>query len=1043
MVFLQYDRVVFDKLPNRTHEQEIHTMRNILTGICLATLLCCHANAASLAWHSMSSEDVTVQASAADAVTVNAPRFSSSLLLESNARPVVSGGLVRTSFACTQKRVVLDQGIEGAFDAFLVFLDAEGNELVGTRIGALAPTEIGVANTIELKGLIPDNGAAVKTVVSSTLRILEMALGPVEWNIRSPGEMTKTLYDFDGDDPLADIEFTRCKIKEVVDSEAFDSKALDLRPRRGNSGIRFRLPTEAADFDLLVFDMASKSNFDWKFIAIFEGGGARYEQPLSLGSGDTSPMEVDLRAVREELGVKHVEKCTIYFHALPKDYEFELDNVRLETAVETEEEDLNIRRLFSFERPSSRGKAAGNRIRRIALSTNFATHGQTSLEVEFMKGDDSYITLPIPYDWSEYDFFKLDIRNNSDKGAFFYFYLRDGFGKKYKPRLEIGALAEETVEFPISVLSRHVDVEALEMLKIFFWGAKDDCALLFDNIRLAKGKGGNAGFETSVAGEWTILTPKSDVTPPQASDTQQAAGWIPYSENYMVRLYPGAVPTEKQLATPIRAVLAQDEFEPFIIGLWALDDIVIESVSVSTLGSGAGAALGNLNIRFAQPVTAQVGPDFAKTAMKHFLDLVPFYQSDFSFEITKNHSGLLWGTVHAPAGQGPGVYTGEITVKAKGRPAQSLPLTVKVLPFTLEKPKGKTFSMLFTYEFMRMNYKPVVDWPELIERGKREVLDMKNHGMNALSPHSGHHIKEKDGHPFVADLLQSLREAKEQGMMGPFVWFCGPQIFTTKAKLENPYTRFDPRKHLAWLRRMIEYVEPICEAEGLPPVYWLVADEPNQPERHAIARRALRAAKEAGAHTAQTCNKVSIENLAEFSDLIITGFGDLSSEFVEEHRKAGRLLWSYDNSSIFDIHEGRTRFLYGYLGWRKGLDGVSAWTYPHHLSGFRKNAVVGNARAPEYDSKGFPVDNIVWEMVREGIDDYRYIQTMCSATRRTGKPDSAAPILTELRKLSPSIHTYKFNDTKTGENLYENFMTPGQFSAYRRRMAEVILKAGN
>lgn len=844
------------------------------------------------------------------------------------------------------------------------------------------------------------------------------------------------LYDFEGSNALSGIQFQRCAVHDVTDSELLNSKALDLKFRRGSSGVSFELPADFAQHDLLIFDQASKSGFDGKYLAIIRGNGERFEQPLTLGSGDVVPVEVDLRPLRAVGDFGEEPTLTLYFHKLPKDFKMELDNIRLEknAGSDSAAQDPNLLLLHSFERPSSRGQVAGNRVGEISLSRDYSSEGQQALRVQFHKGDDSHISVPIPYDWSEYDYFKLDIRNDTADPANFYLYFRDGFGKKYTPVVNVGPDTSETISMPIETLREHVDPEALEQFKVYFWGAPDDIVLLIDNLRLTKGKETQSEYEQTQQGDWTILASRQAETQPVASAAQQAAGFIPYTDDYMVRLYPATVPTETQLNNTIDVCMARDEFEPFIVGVWALEDIELESVEVSSLTNESGMVLNSVNVRFAQSLTVPVGPGFAKTAMTRFVDLLPFYQNDASFEVPAQHSGLLWGTVHAPKTQEPGTYRGALQIKARDKTVLSFPMEVTVYPFALEYPQGQNFAMLFTYEFIRMNRVGKGGWAPILEKGLREVIDMRNHGMTALSPHGGQEVNDEEGRPRLPDLLQSLRVAKEQGMMGPFIWYCGPQIYTEKAKNANPYTKFKPEKHLASLKRMVEYVDAICREEELLTVYWLAVDEPNTPARQDIALQTIKALKAAGAKTAQTCNKTNIGALENWVDLVVCSMGHATPEFVAYHQDAGRLVWTYDNSAILDLYEGRTRFVYGYLGWRMSLDGVTSWTYPHHLSGAGKQDVTGQSRAPEYDSRGLPMDNIIWEMVREGIDDYRYLQTMLTVA------PSATPVLEELEQLPPQLNAYRFHDSKTDELLYDNFLTPDQFDDLRHRMADRIMQ---
>ena len=842
---------------------------------------------------------------------------------------------------------------------------------------------------------------------------------------------TKMLYDFEGATPIKGLSFSSCKKKKIVDSKNLKSKALYVRFRRGSSSVSVSLPENFSDYDLILMDLHNASNFDWKFNIAIEGS-AKYMQPVSITAGETVPVEIDIKAMKDETDIEGVKTFTLFMYKLPKDFKMEIDNIKLTMAQKkTAKEDPNVKILHSFERPSSRGKIAGNRVSKMTLSDKFATDGKQSLEVAFKEGNDSNITIPIPYDWSEYDVFAFDVNNPLPETVNPYLYFKDGFGKRFTPRIAISASTYETIEFPISALKeKGVDPEALKTFKIYFWGQTDPVTLQFDNFRLLKKVKNNADYLKETIEGWTVLAKKSKNTPPAPTEKQKAAGLIPFTDNYMVRFYPSTIPSTKQLETVLNVKMAKNEFEPFIIGLYSLENLEIENVEVSPLVNESGKKLTDINVRYAQPVIVPVGQKFSKTAITRFMDLVPFYQTGFNFDLPQNKTSLLWGTIHADKNQASGIYKGNVKIKAKGKEAIEYPLSVTIAPFVLKKSLKKNYTMLFTYEFMRMNYTAQSKWPELIEKGIKEVIDMSNHGMTGLSPHAGHHLKNKDGHPALPDVIESLRAAKKYGMTGPFIYYCGSQIYSEKNKLDRPIRKHKP-EHLKRLADMVKYMQKICKAENLPEVYWLSVDEPNTPDRHALALKANKLVKSLGGKVAQTCHKGSARGgLTKNADIVI---GDASPKSLKKYHKEGKKVWEYDNSVIFDFNEGRTRYYYGYLGWISGLDGVSSWTYPHHLSGFRLLPVAGAKRAPEYDVKGFPMDNIIWEMVREGIDDYRYLVMGLAKDKK-----ELAPITKKLNSLPKYLKAYKFVDSKTGEMIYKNFLTIDEFKNFRLDMINIL-----
>ncbi|MBI5387515.1 MAG: DUF4091 domain-containing protein [Verrucomicrobia bacterium] len=168
--------------------------------------------------------------------------------------------------------------------------------------------------------------------------------------------------------------------------------------------------------------------------------------------------------------------------------------------------------------------------------------------------------------------------------------------------------------------------------------------------------------------------------------------------NPLVKVFPDTPPQKQAAAVSVE--LAKNEFEPFQLALRGRFGTTIRNVeaSVSPLKNSAGTTLppvkaervGYVPIDHPSGYYTTDVPDWCRKVPRggNLTDgwagewpdpLVP----SASFDIATNQTQPVWFTVRAPREAAPGEYRGEINIRADGKPLVTLPLIVKVLPFTL------------------------------------------------------------------------------------------------------------------------------------------------------------------------------------------------------------------------------------------------------------------------------------------------------------------------------------------------------------------------
>ncbi|MCZ7645866.1 MAG: hypothetical protein M5U26_11365 [Planctomycetota bacterium] len=505
-------------------------------------------------------------------------------------------------------------------------------------------------------------------------------------------------------------------------------------------------------------------------------------------------------------------------------------------------------------------------------------------------------------------------------------------------------------------------------------------------------------------------------------------------------------------AKPILA-LARGEFEPVAVTLKARRAVKNLRVACEILQGPGGASIAAENFRVHREVDAKlrVGPKDAKREETRAYWLVP--DGVLPVDLDAGEAATFWITLHAPAEAAPGAYRGGCAVLAEGEPAQRLTWAVEVRPFALPKPRA-AFAMFYTYEFRYLeryepDYEPAAKRRDpreragFLARGEAVVRDLAEHGMTAIVPHSSRVLLRRNGRLEMPDLEASLRAARAHGMNDPPGWFVGNLVNAQWADLPN----FDERRDGALLKEIAARAGEAARAAGYADLFLIPSDEPTLERKLVAAEKLLRAAQGVpGVRYGVTANHATFEKLGALHQVSVYDGG--APEEWAAGRKAGRAIWLYDNHATTGFDPAWSRFVYGFLGWRAGFDGVGSWTYPLHIGDWdgRKREDAAGRKIPECDLSGQPINPIVWEAVREGIDDRRYLDGLAEEIERARNAGRAAEagaaqaLLDELRgELPPDLASFGYIQTERGAP------SPGRFGARwmdaaRQRLAEARQK---
>ena len=323
-------------------------------------------------------------------------------------------------------------------------------------------------------------------------------------------------------------------------------------------------------------------------------------------------------------------------------------------------------------------------------------------------------------------------------------------------------------------------------------------------------------------------------------------------------------------------------------------------------------------------------------------------------DVEAGGSARFWMTVKVPDDAPPGEYRGRVFIKGDGVEA-SLPLILRVRPFALGRLEGRHAIMLGN------------------PPGEAYVRDLHEHMMTAVCDGCDSRIKESpDGDVVLPMLEEKLEEAKRLGLGEIYIAYGSGIGRTSKVKNAGHILEHHPWVHpLRVMKAAVAYRKK-CRERGWPEVIWYIFDEPGKGDKKQLGPLRNRICQGVYAKTAQlpgvrtflTAGREDVHEFGRDYDLHCYG-GAPKPRDVEFSRRCGALVMRYSNGISMGTDPMRSRFGMGFFPWRCDYDGSTSWTYPV------VRGLIGK--------DGKPIPPAVWEAIREGVEDWRYMQLLENA----------------------------------------------------------------
>jgi len=513
-----------------------------------------------------------------------------------------------------------------------------------------------------------------------------------------------------------------------------------------------------------------------------------------------------------------------------------------------------------------------------------------------------------------------------------------------------------------------------------------------------------------------------------ATEHDNERGYMLWHRNPFRYVYPNSAPTQGDLISGVSVKLAQNEYEPATFSLYALKNLGRVRVSVSELICDRGGPPAPAEVYVVETVPRM------KTRQGTEYELRPrLLKKEPSTSVEVGQSRRFWLTVHAPPATRPGQYRGTITIATDlGR--TQIPLTARVLPFALVERPDKEYGFDMTYVFQEMTAQDLTEGErgKVYENGVRYYRSFKDHGLTTIIPHSPFVFRRSpDGSPDLRDLEAALKAFKEVGFTGPFIYYCGHLVQSSKPGWAGSSLGFDADRHPILMKEIISYARRNFHETNSIDLYWMPGDEVQDdrggPNRMQIAERLLKATREMN-------EKSAIAVWAEApwaADITLGGPRPKHGEH-----------WQYPNEettipdSVDDAESMRRAF--GLCHVKSHYVGIAPWTFQtsENASGDPYTDLDTSKGSPEvmvaYPGTDGPLLTPEYESMREGIDDGKYAYVL--ETRIENAKNSQDDELQHLGRQAEAAYKEMLDSIESAslEKMDEN----------RETMAKWILQLG-
>jgi len=548
-----------------------------------------------------------------------------------------------------------------------------------------------------------------------------------------------------------------------------------------------------------------------------------------------------------------------------------------------------------------------------------------------------------------------------------------------------------------------------------------------------------------------------DAPPPcAASVADKARGYVRfiYSPDREINL--NSVPAPEEAAkNGLELCAAPGETVDACFGVYPLQDCGKLKLSLTELTGPGGAVISAKNLQLQVCRYKALNKSAVYTPLPRYLDIVPADGIEIKGGITRS----FWLIARVPEGAPAGAYTGEVKLDwSNVAQASRLHVNLTVWPIKLVEPD-------FPMGIFMMG--PLGGWLDLDPTGEsrwqawKEVLqDARAHGLTSVDPLIGIPLLKYQNGKAEVDFAagdQFMELAKAAGFKQEI---CGYGINTGfRMKISPEFdpgaeaTKFGAPDYGQLAKAYFDAVREHAKEHNWLPICFSTDDEflihpGGSPEKLAALHRTLQQSAPGfhfGTYDSAVFGKSPEQDAAlekMLADIDTWGCNYHSPRQAELARKYGRRLWLYNI--------GMNRFTFGaymFFARRKyDVSGFIQWVYPSSGSYglFYLASFIEAQYGVVYPSTRGLRTTPVWERIRAGCNDHRYLETawlLIAKAKAAGKANAASELQGLLDTLLNQLKfgNYGANYVEAEGNLDKVLPSAG-LDDLRRKLAEGIVK---
>ena len=451
------------------------------------------------------------------------------------------------------------------------------------------------------------------------------------------------------------------------------------------------------------------------------------------------------------------------------------------------------------------------------------------------------------------------------------------------------------------------------------------CVLLWPGM-------GNQTKAEEVAAEWT------------KAETDK--GYVVFAHNTLEAMPTGHVPARKAITGEVSCSLARDEYKALQFGVHAVGADGLKNIQVTVTGD-LPVTVHHRWERYVDSSKA-TGRWEWKGKPSEWMYLQP---GEAVGSVPVRGSVNFWLTFHADCATAPGTHSGKISIKVEGRPPTELALAVNVRPFQLA-PARIPFGMYYTGGSLD------------------DYRNMAAHSQNSVTFYSAGDFSQLP--PKNSGMVESrIALALEAGLVHPEIPCVALQHNIYSEQREDKI-RSRPEYCLSGAQRKAaaDWLNSQRRSRGWPEIILAGDDEPPVPSPGLRETYTPLRSLSIRLGTAMSSFRALYE-YGDLHDVWLVHDGYVTPALQAEAARLGAEVWTYTYRMW--RHHYRPlpqRYYAGLYTWALRLRGNYVWSYHY------------NYRWPDSDERGqASLTSTGWEIRREGVDDYRYLQMVEDAVK--------------------------------------------------------------